>query len=105
MVDIQRIDNSIYHRRGRADGASLSTALDTQWVAKCLGVDEIGVWNGKTIVQVDPRYFRPSEVETLLGDASKAREKLGWKTEYSLEDIVNEMMESDLNLMMKELYF
>jgi len=48
------------------------------------------------IVQVDPRYFRPAEVETLLGDSTKAREKLGWEPKISFEEMVKEMAASDL---------
>lgn len=51
---------------------------------------------GQTIVRVDPRYFRPAEVETLLGDASKARAELGWENEISFEEMVEEMVECDL---------
>jgi GDPmannose 4,6-dehydratase len=51
---------------------------------------------GATVVEVDPRYFRPSEVETLLGDPSYARERLGWKPTVSFEDLVREMVEADL---------
>jgi len=51
---------------------------------------------GDVIVAVDPRYFRPAEVETLLGDASKAREQLGWSPKISFDDLVSEMMEADL---------
>jgi GDPmannose 4,6-dehydratase len=47
---------------------------------------------------VDPRYFRPTEVETLLGDATKARQKLGWTAEVSFPELVAEMVESDLRL-------
>ena len=50
------------------------------------------------IVAVDPRYFRPTEVDALLGDPSKAKQKLGWSSKTSLEDMVNEMMESDINI-------
>ena len=46
-------------------------------------------------MRVDPRYFRPTEVETLLGDPTKAREKLGWKPRTSFEELVREMIESD----------
>ncbi len=62
------------------------------------GVEERGVnpANGKTIVAVDPKYFRPTEVETLLGDPAKAREKLGWKPEISFLDMVKEMVRADL---------
>jgi GDPmannose 4,6-dehydratase len=59
---------------------------------------------GVEIVSVDPEYFRPTEVEILIGDPTKAREKLGWVAECSLDDLVNDMMESDLKLMMKEQY-
>jgi GDPmannose 4,6-dehydratase len=55
-----------------------------------------GVKVGQTIIRVDPRYFRPAEVETLLGDPSKAMEKLGWKLEISFDQMVDEMVESDL---------
>jgi GDPmannose 4,6-dehydratase len=61
------------------------------------GLEEQGVdHRGKTIVRVDPRYFRPTEVETLLGDPSKAHEKLGWKPKISFEDMVCEMVREDL---------
>ncbi|EBW6154551.1 hypothetical protein A4N80_22680, partial [Salmonella enterica subsp. enterica serovar Mississippi] len=51
---------------------------------------------GDVIVAVDPRYFRPAEVETLLGDPSKAHEKLGWKPEITLSEMVSEMVANDL---------
>jgi GDPmannose 4,6-dehydratase len=64
------------------------------------GVDEIGVdtVTGRSIVRVDPRYFRPTEVDALLGDASKARGKLGWTADVSFPELVAEMVESDLDL-------
>jgi GDPmannose 4,6-dehydratase len=64
------------------------------------GVDEIGVdsLSGRELVRVDPRYFRPTEVDTLLGDATKARDKLGWTAEVSFPELVAEMIESDLDL-------
>jgi GDPmannose 4,6-dehydratase len=64
------------------------------------GLDEVGIERkgGKTIVRVDPRYFRPTEVETLLGDPSKAKEKLGWEPKISFEDMVREMIVEDLKL-------
>ena len=63
------------------------------------GVDERGIdlANGKTIVRVDPRYFRPTEVETLLGDPSKAKAKLGWVPEVSFDELVKEMVAADLD--------
>ncbi len=56
------------------------------------------------VVVVDPRYFRPTEVDLLLGDPTKAEQKLGWKREYKLEELVNDMMKSDLKLMQKDEY-
>ena len=61
------------------------------------GVEEHGVdSNGRTVVRVDPRYFRPTEVETLLGDPAKAHAKLGWKPRIRFEEMVKEMVASDL---------
>jgi GDPmannose 4,6-dehydratase len=64
------------------------------------GADEHGVdtRTGNAVVKVDPRYFRPTEVDTLLGDATKARTKLGWKPEHSFADLVDEMVREDLQL-------
>ena len=59
---------------------------------------------GKEIVTVDPRYFRPTEVELLIGDPRKANTQLGWKPEYDLKMLVEEMMASDLKLMQKDCY-
>jgi GDPmannose 4,6-dehydratase len=62
------------------------------------GVDEVGIdaETGKVLVRVNPRYFRPAEVETLLGDSTKAREILGWKPKKTTRDLLMEMMECDL---------
>lgn len=61
------------------------------------GLDEIGLRadTGQVVVRIDPRYFRPAEVETLLGDASKAHQKLGWKPTTTLEELVAEMVSTD----------
>jgi len=59
---------------------------------------------GKEVVAVNPRYFRPTEVDLLLGDPTKAEEKLGWRREYQLKELVDDMMQSDLKLMTKEQY-
>ncbi len=69
-----------------------------RWEGK--GADEKGydTETGECIVAVDPRYFRPTEVETLLGDPTKAREKLGWVPKVTFEEMVHEMMENDLAL-------
>jgi GDPmannose 4,6-dehydratase len=72
--------------------------LDMDIVFEGRGQEEIGIdrKSGKTIVRVDPRYFRPAEVETLLGDPTKAREKLGWAPTTSFDELITEMVESDL---------
>ncbi len=69
--------------------------LDLTWSGS--GVEEKAVDNkGNVIVAIDPRYFRPAEVETLLGDASKARRELGWTPRITFDEMVREMVESDL---------
>ena len=72
-------------------------ALEMQIVWEGKGVDECGIdaRTGKTVVRIDPRYFRPSEVDSLLGDPTRAREKLGWQTEISFESLVEEMAAAD----------
>ncbi len=69
------------------------------------GVDQLGVDadNGDVLVEIDPRYFRPTEVEYLLGDATKARETLGWKHTTPFSDLVKEMVEYDRDLVKHEL--
>jgi GDPmannose 4,6-dehydratase len=75
--------------------AAKEIGLHINWSGE--GVEEKGFdSNGKCIVAVDPRYFRPTEVETLLGDASKAKEKLGWAPKISFQELVAEMMREDL---------
>ena len=59
---------------------------------------------GKSVVEVDPAYFRPTEVELLIGDATKSQEVLGWIPEYSLKELVADMMKHDVKLMKKEEY-
>ena len=59
---------------------------------------------GKEILSVDPKYFRPTEVDLLIGDASKAKNKLGWVPKYNLQYLVKDMMQSDIKLMQKESY-
>ena len=60
------------------------------------GINEVGYWNNKPIIKIDPRYFRPTEVASLLGDPSKAKEKLGWVPEITLDELVQKMVASDL---------
>ena len=64
---------------------------------------EIKLNPGQTVVEIDPRYYRPTEVELLVGDASKAKEKLGWQPTYTLSELVKEMVASDLELFRKDI--
>ncbi len=74
--------------------------MKIEWKGK--GVNEVGLFKGKDIIKVDPRYFRPAEVENLLGDSSKAKKKLGWSPKISFEQLVKEMVNEDLKLAMIE---
>lgn len=71
---------------------------------KELGLDISKLNLGSTVVQVDPRYFRPTEVELLIGDPTKANTKLNWKPKYTVQDLVKDMIHSDLKLMRKDKY-
>jgi GDPmannose 4,6-dehydratase len=79
------------------DIAARHVDLQMRWEGE--GLEEKGYdQHGNCIVEVDPRYFRPTEVETLLGDPSNAREKLGWIPKITFEEMVQEMMQNDLEL-------
>lgn len=86
-----------YSVREFVDIAAKELGIQVRWEGT--GVDEKGYdANGKCIVAVDPRYFRPTEVETLLGDPSKAKEKLGWIPRTSFTELVKEMVQEDLRI-------
>jgi GDPmannose 4,6-dehydratase len=88
--------------------AAIKLGVDIEFSGE--GVGEVGVVSridgelapsmkiGDTVVRVDPRYYRPTEVETLLGDPSKAKESLGWVPEITLDEMIDEMIRSDLNV-------
>jgi len=88
-----------------ATGVQYSVRQFIEWTAAALGmqlrwegtgVNEVGYWNDTPIVKIDPRYFRPTEVETLLGDPTKAKEKLGWVPEITAQEMCAEMVANDL---------
>ncbi len=84
-----------YSVREFVTAAAEELGIKVRWEGT--GVEEKGYdANGKCIVAVDPRYFRPAEVETLLGDATKAKEKLGWVPQVSFKELVTEMVREDL---------
>ena len=93
-----------YSVRDFVDAAAAQLGMRLAWHGSGLEETAIleqtsyeGARRGQTIIRVDPRYFRPTEVETLLGDASKAHEKLGWKPSTSFSQLVTEMVQSDLD--------
>ncbi len=88
-----------------ATGVQYSVRRFIEWTAAELGmqlrwegagVNEVAYWNEKVIVRIDPRYFRPTEVETLLGDPTKAKIKLGWTPEITAQEMCKEMVANDL---------
>ena len=93
--------------RQMVEAAAGHLGIGIEWQGE--GTDEIGIVAsdvadaehlkaGTPIVKIDPRYFRPTEVETLLGDASKARKELGWEPQITFEQMVEEMVDEDLSL-------
>lgn len=82
--------------------AANTLKIEIEWEGK--GVNEKGYdkSTGTYIVKVDPRYFRPTEVDTLLGDPSKGREKLGWVPKTSFQELVQEMVEKDVELAQRD---
>jgi GDPmannose 4,6-dehydratase len=86
-----------YSVRAFVDAAARELGITITWSGS--GVEETGTDQaGRTIVRVDPRYFRPTEVETLLGDPTKAKEKLGWTPQTSFQELVAEMVREDLRI-------
>jgi GDPmannose 4,6-dehydratase len=77
--------------------------IEIEW--KGSGIDEIGVnkANGKTIVKINKKFFRPAEVDILLGNPEKAEKTLGWKREISFADLVKRMVENDMKLVEDEI--
>ena len=74
--------------------------MKIKWSGK--GLNEIGTINGKQVIKIDPRYFRPTEVENLLGNSSKAKKKLKWYPKINFEELVKEMTKEDLKLAKNE---
>lgn len=87
-----------------AEKAFAEAGIELKWEGK--GVEEKGIdaKTKKVLIEVDPTYFRPAEVELLVGDPSKAHEKLGWKHKYSFEELVSEMVKADLALFKRDRY-
>ena len=77
--------------------------VDEEVFFERVGIKPVDLKSGRVLVEIDPRYFRPTEVDLLVGDFSKAKEKLGWQPKRNLGDIVNEMMTADLALMKRSI--
>jgi len=77
--------------------------IDIEWKGHATQEHGVDASNGRVLVAVDPRYFRPTEVEILVGDATKAREKLGWRHEIKFDDLVTEMVREDLKSIGRDL--
>ena len=79
-----------------AQTAFARAGIDIEWHGS--GIDEYGIdkKTGKTVVKVDPQFFRPAEVDVLLGDPSKAEKVLGWRREISFEELVGRMADADM---------
>jgi GDPmannose 4,6-dehydratase len=80
----------------------IGTGINERALIKSCNHPDFQVEIGKEVLSVDAKYFRPTEVDLLIGDASKANNKLGWKPEFALSDLVKDMMKSDVRLMQKE---
>ncbi len=78
--------------------------IDLEWQGEGLNENGVDKKTGKTIIEIDPKYFRPAEVESLLGDPTKAREKLGWKLKILFKELVKEMVQSDLEEAKREVH-
>lgn len=92
-----------YSVRDFINEAAKELDISMRWSGK--GIEERGYDNkGNCIISIDPRYFRPTEVETLLGDSTKAKEKLGWQPKISFKELVREMIRSDLNAAKRDEY-
>jgi GDPmannose 4,6-dehydratase len=76
--------------------------LDIDWRGSGTNEKGIHVRSGRTLIEVDPRYFRPTEVDLLLGDPSKARQRLGWRHKTSFDDMVKDMVAADLMAVRRE---
>jgi GDPmannose 4,6-dehydratase len=85
--------------RSFVEKAFRRVGVDLEWKGE--GVDERGIdaSDGRALVEVDPRYFRPTEVDLLIGDPTKAWEKLGWRHETKLDDLIAEMIREDMKIM------
>jgi GDPmannose 4,6-dehydratase len=84
--------------------AFAEVGITIEWKGKDENEKGLNKANGKTVVEIDPKYYRPTEVDLLVGDASKAKEKLGWEPKLSVQELVKEMVASDVKLFKRDKY-
>ncbi len=84
--------------------AFAEVGITLKWEGKAENEKGIDVSSGKVLVQIDPKYYRPAEVDLLVGDSTKARTKMGWKPTYTVQDLCKEMMAADLELFKRDKY-
>ena len=87
-----------------ANEVGFISEIDNSKLESIIGKNADYLKINKEVIKVDPFYYRPTEVELLIGDASKAQKVLGWQPKYNLDMLVDDMMESDVKLMMKDDY-
>lgn len=85
-----------YSVRQFIEEVAKSLEMEIIWQGK--GESEVGLWNGKIIIKIDSKYYRPSEVDSLIGDPSKAKEKLNWEAKITFNELVKEMVKFDLKV-------
>ena len=88
--------------RGFASRAFAAAGIELDWKGEGLAEKGVDAASGEIRVEIDPRYFRPAEVDLLMGDAAKARERLGWTHTRDLDSLVGEMVAADLELLGRE---
>lgn len=81
--------------RDMCERAFKCAGVNLEWIGKGVNEKGINADTGDTIIEIDPRYFRPAEVDLLVGDAAKARERLGWTLKYSFDELIEEMIRED----------
>jgi GDPmannose 4,6-dehydratase len=86
------------------DLAFAEIGISLEWKGKEVNEKAYDKATGKVMVEIDPKYFRPTEVDLLVGDASKAKEILGWEPKYTVEELLKEMIQADLELFKREKY-
>ncbi len=102
-IDLVIATGQQYSVRDFVDAAAAELELALEWSGSGVDAKATDTATGNCVVRIDPRYFRPTEVETLLGDASLARERLGWSPKISFNEMVTEMVQEDLKLAERDL--